>query len=121
MPATVIAERIGYRRSSSLLRARIAQIRPLYLGVDPADRLEYAPGELAQCDLWFPPVSIPLGQGRFGRPPVLVMVSCFSRSIAAVMLPSRTSGDLLAGMWQVLQGWQGCPATLLWDNEPGIG
>jgi hypothetical protein len=32
------------------------------------------PGELAQCDLWLPPVDVPLGYGQVGRPPVPVMV-----------------------------------------------
>lgn len=61
MPATVIAERIGYQHSSSILRARVAELRPYYVGVDPADRLEFAAGELAQCDLWFPDVAVPVG------------------------------------------------------------
>lgn len=121
MPATVIAERIGWHNSSSVLRERIAELRPLYRGVDPADRTEYAAGALAQCDLWFPPVQVPLGHGQFGCPPVLVMASAFSRMLAAVMLPSRKTGDLLSGMWQIITGWGACPKTLVWDNEPGIG
>ncbi|MDA9913055.1 IS21 family transposase [Candidatus Nanopelagicales bacterium] len=121
MPATVIAERIGWTRSSSLLRERVAELRPLYRGVDPADRTEYVAGELAQCDLWFPPVRVPLGRGQFGSPPVLVMACGFSRTIAAVMLPSRRMGDLLSGMWQLISGWGACPKALVWDNEPGIG
>lgn len=121
MPATVIAERIGWTRSASVLRAKVAQLRPLYRGVDPADRTEYSPGELAQCDLWFPPVKIPLGSGQAGTPPVLVMTSGFSRFITARMIPSRTTGDLLAGMWSLLGSLGGCPRTLVWDGEAGIG
>lgn len=121
MPATVIAERIGWTRSSSVLRARVAELRPLYRGVDPADRTEYSPGELSQCDLWFPPVKIPLGAGQAGTPPVLVMTSGFSRFITARMIPSRTTGDLLAGMWSLLGSLGGCPRTLVWDGESGIG
>jgi hypothetical protein len=37
---------------------------------DPAQRTDYLPGELAQCDLWFPPADVPLGFGQSGRPPV---------------------------------------------------
>ena len=44
MPATVIAERIGWLHSSSVLRARIAELRPLYRPADPADRTVYAAG-----------------------------------------------------------------------------
>jgi len=89
--------------------------------VDPADRLEYVAGDQCQCDLWFPPVKIPLGDGVFGTPPVLVMVASFSRFITARMLPSRTTTDLLAGTWGLLQDVGGVPRRLLWDNEAGIG
>ncbi len=121
MPATVIAERIGWTRSPSTLRAKVGQLRPLYRGVDPADRTVYSAGELAQCDLWFPPVKIPLGSGQLGTPPVLVMTSGFSRFITAAMIPSRTTGDLLAGMWSLLLVFGASPRTLVWDNETGIG
>ena len=41
----MIGERIGWTRSSSVLRAKVAALRPLYRGVDPADRTEYKAGE----------------------------------------------------------------------------
>ncbi len=54
--------------------------------------------------------------------PVLVMVAAFSRFIAAVMLPSRQTMDLVAGMWQLLsQNFTAAPHELWWDNEAGIG
>ncbi len=36
MPATVIAERIGWTRSVRVLSGRVAQLRPVYLPPDPA-------------------------------------------------------------------------------------
>ena len=66
MPATVIAERIGWVHSSSVLRARVAQLRPLFRPADPADRTRYVAGEIVQCDLWFPGKVIPVG-GRCWR------------------------------------------------------
>jgi hypothetical protein len=48
-------------------------------------------------------------------------LAAYSRFIAAVMNPSRVTGDLLAGMWQVLsQGFGAVPRSLLWDHESGI-
>lgn len=38
MPATVIAERIGWSRSIRVLSGRVAQLRPVYLPPDPAGR-----------------------------------------------------------------------------------
>lgn len=122
MPVTVIAERIGWERGLTILRERVRELRPAYLPVDPVSRTVYRPGELAQCDLWFPPVDIPLGYGQAGRPPVLVLVSGYSRVITARMLPSRQSGDLIDGHWRLLaDGWQAVPKMLVWDNEPGVG
>lgn len=54
MPVTVIAERIGWERGLTILRERVRELRPAYLPVDPVSRTVYQPGELAQCDLWFP-------------------------------------------------------------------
>ena len=51
MPATVIAERIGWSNSMTVLKDRIRVLRPQYKPVDPASRTTYEPGELAQCDL----------------------------------------------------------------------
>ena len=50
MPATVIAERIGWQHSIRILRDRVAELRPMYLPPDPASRTSYAAGEIAQCD-----------------------------------------------------------------------
>lgn len=133
MPATVIAERIGWTKSSSVLRARVAQLRPLYAPSDPADRTSYVAGEIVQCDLWFPgkviPVDVHAGSktatwvgGRAAVDlPVLTMVAAFSGFIMATLLPSRKTGDLVAGMWQLLSGLGGVPKMLVWDNEAGIG
>ena len=55
MPATVIAERIGWTRSITVLKDRVRVIRPEYLGVDPADRIEHLAGDTMQCDLWSRP------------------------------------------------------------------
>src|SRR3954452_25362486 len=82
MPATVIAERIGWTLSFTVLKDRVRELRPLFLPPDPADRIEYAPGELAQCALWSPPVPIPVGAGGARVLPVLAMTCGYSRVTA---------------------------------------
>jgi len=122
MPATVIAQRVSWDGSPSWFRKQVAKVRVDYAPRDPADRIEYDPGDQAQCDLWFPPVKIPLGVGQYTSPPVLVIVASYARFITAIMLPSRSTGDLLAGMWALLAGQLGAvPHRLVWDNEAGIG
>ncbi len=48
MPASVIAERIGWELGMTVLRQRVAELRPAYRLADPCQRTEYRPGELAQ-------------------------------------------------------------------------
>ncbi|MHB8274557.1 MAG: hypothetical protein ACYDC9_07325 [Dermatophilaceae bacterium] len=98
MPATVIAQRIGWERSLTVLKDRVRVLRPHFLPPDPASRTEYLAGERMRCDLWFPPVDMPLGfGGQVGRPPVTVMVAGYSRMIFATMIASRQAPDLIAG------------------------
>jgi hypothetical protein len=68
MAATVIAERIGWERGITILRERVAELRPLYLPQEPYQRTTYRPGELAQWDVWFPPVDVPLGFEQVAGP-----------------------------------------------------
>lgn len=123
MPATVIAERIGWTRSMTVLKDRIRELRPIYLPPDPASRTTYEPGELAQCDLWFPDADIPLGAGQNGRGkvPVLTMVSGYSRWISGRLIPSRKTEDLFAGQWELLRELGAVPRALVWDGESAVG
>jgi transposase len=121
MPATVLAERVGWSGSSSWFRENVARLRPEQRRVDPADRLVWAPGDAAQWDLWFPPKRIPLEDGTDALLPVLVMTAAHSRFTGAEMLPTRQTPDLLLGMWSLIAGFGRVPRRLLWDNEAGIG
>ena len=121
MPAATIAERVGWSGSESLFRAKVAELRPEYAAPDPADRLVHPPGFQVQCDLWFPHEDLPLGDGQQAAPPVLVMTSTNSGFLQARMLPSRSTPDLLGGMWSLIADAGAVPARLTWDNETGIG
>lgn len=107
--------------AETVVADRVQQLRPLFRRPDPAQRTEYLPGGLAQCDLWFPPADVPLDFGQVGRPPVLVMVSGYSRWLSAVMIPTRQSPDLLVGHWTLISGWGRVPNALVWDNESAVG
>ena len=97
MPATVIAERIGWTRSIRTLSGRVALLGPYYLPPDPASRTTYVAGEIAQCDFWFPDIVLPVGfgQSRAAKQlPVLTMVCGYSRWASGVLVPTRTAEDL---------------------------
>jgi transposase len=124
IPATVIAERVGWERGLTVLKDRVRELRPAYLPPDPASRTAYDPGELAQCDFWFPPVTVPAGFGQergSARLPVLTMVSGYSRWLSGILVPSRHAEDLFAGWWQLISRLGGVPRALVWDGEGAIG
>lgn len=69
-----------------VLKDRVRQLRQLFVPVDPAQRTDYLPGELAQCEslspcgsevepwlsttsrfLWFPTADVPLGRPLGGH------------------------------------------------------
>jgi transposase len=124
MPATVIAERVGWERSIRVLSGRVAELRPAYLPPDPASRTAYAAGEIAQCDFWFPDVALPVGFGQVRTAkqlPVLTMVTGYSRWLSAVLVPSRHAEDLFAGWWQLICALGAVPRVLVWDGEGAVG
>ena len=121
MPATVLAERVDWDGSISWFRENLARLRPQYRRPDPADRLTWAPGDAAQCDLWFPPARIPVEDGSTPLLPVLVITAAHSRFTAGRMIPTRTTADLLLGSWELIRQFGRVPRRLIWDNETGIG
>jgi transposase len=121
MPATVIAERVGWDRGITVLRDRVSELRPLFVPPDPCQRTTYQPGELVQFDLWQPDVEIPLGFGQTDKLWVVVGVAGFSRLIAAWMVPTRAAHDVLAGMLVLLGQFGAVPRKAVWDQEGCIG
>ena len=103
----------------------------MYLPPDPASRTAYAAGEVAQCDLWFPEIVVPVGFGQTRtatRLPVLVMVTGYARWLSARLLPSRCAEDLFVG--RVIKGmevvdqiepWDVMRRVLVWDGEGAVG
>jgi hypothetical protein len=121
MPARVIAERVGWTGSITWFRDNVRRLRPEHRPVDPSDRLAWLPGDPAQCDVWFPPRTIPLEDGSRVLLPVLVISCAHSRFMLARIIPTRRTQDLLLGMWARLLQLGRVPRRLIWDNESGIG
>jgi transposase len=124
MPSTVIAERIGWEHGLTVLKERVRELRPLYLPPDPAGRTVYLPGEIAQHDLWFPPIELPVGFGQSRTAtelPVLTMVTGYARRVDGLLIPSRCAEDLFAGWWELLERLGAVARTLVWDGEGAVG
>ena len=121
MPATVIAERVGWTGSITWFRDNVRRLRPQLRPVDPADRLIWLPGDAAQCDLWFPPKKIGLEDGTKSLLPVMVITCAHSRFMVGRMIPTRHTEDLVLAMWELIEELGAVPRRLIWDNESGIG
>jgi transposase len=121
MPATVVAERIGWTQGMTILKERVRELRPLFLPPDPCQRTSYRPGELAQWDLWQPDVEIPVGFGQSIKGWVVSGVSGFSRLHGGWMVPTRAGHDVLGGMLKVLATFGALPRLFVWDQEGCIG
>jgi transposase len=124
MPATVIAERVGWTRGKTVFADRVRELRPVYLPPDPASRTTYVAGEIAQCDLWFPDITVPVGYGQARTAtqlPVLTMVTGYSRWLSGRLIPSRRAEDLFAGWWQHLAALGAVPRVMVWDGESAVG
>ena len=119
MPATVIAERIGWDASLTVLKDRVRSCdRPTCRRTLPgAPSIE--PGELAQWDLWFPPVDVPIETGK-ARLPVIVGVSGYSRFMVARMIPTREAHDILSGNLACLLALGAVPRSGVYDNEGAL-
>jgi transposase len=124
MPATVIAERVGWSRGLTVFTDRVRELRPVYLPPDPASRTSYPAGEIAQCDFWFPDIEVPAGFGQTRTAtalPVLTMICGYCRWLQAILIPTRTAEDLFAGWWAHLHALGAVPRVFVWDGEGAIG
>jgi len=113
MPATVIAQRVGWTGGHSWFAENVARIRPEYAPADPCDRLVHLPGEQVQWDLWFPGQLVSDHAGVLRSFPALVMVAAYSRFIAAMTIPSRVTGICWPGCWQLIADGIGAVARTL--------
>ena len=105
----------------TILKDRVAELRPLFRPPDPCQRTSYRPGELVQFDLWQPDIAIPLGYGQADKLWVVTAVSGYSRFMAAWMVPTRAGHDVLEGMLRCFRQIGAVPRTIVWDGEGCIG
>ena len=122
MPATVLAERVGWAGSQSWFRKKVAAIRPEYRAEGSGGPAGLSAGRSGAVRSVVPAARSRWVPASTGSLPVLVMVASFSRFITAMMIPTRADGgsagrDVVAAD----RAARGGARRLLWDNEAGIG
>jgi transposase len=112
---------LGCTASKTVVDDYLREVRPLFAPPPRTfQRTVYRSGEICQFDLWQPREEIPVGHGQTRKGWVVVACLGYSRAGAGMLIFSRQTEDLLAGIAGCLQRLGGLPKTLVWDRQAGI-
>jgi transposase len=116
-----LLEPLGCTASKTVVDDYLREVRPLFAPRPRTfQRTVYRPGEICQFDLWQPRDEVPVGHGQTRRGWVVIACLGYSRAGAGVLIFSRETADVLAGIAGCLQRLGGLPRTLVWDRQAGI-
>ena len=119
-PATVILERLrplGYSGGITVLKEKVAELRPLLRAAKSYQRTSYLPGEIAQLDWWHTGAQIPVGRDASREAFGLVMSLPHSAAHVAVFTFGRTTPEFVAATLGCLVRLGGVPEKIVTDNE----
>jgi transposase len=123
VPATVVLERLrplGYVGGITILKERVAKLRPQFRAARSYQRTTYFPGELAHLDWWHTGLSIPVGKGVCREAFGLVATLPHSAAHACVFCLDRTTADFCAALVGCLWRLGGVPAGAVIANDASI-
>jgi transposase len=112
---------LGCTAGKTVVDDYLREVRPLFAGrARTFARAVWRPGEVCQFDVWQPREPLPVGHGQ--RRSGWVVIAClgFSRAGAGVLVFSKQTEDLLAGIAGCLTRLGALPQVLLWDRQAGI-
>jgi transposase len=116
-----LLELLGCTASKTVVDDYLREVRPLFSPPPRVfQRTVYRPGEICQFDVWQPREDVPVGHGQMRRCWVVIACLGYSRAGAGVLVFSRETEDLLAGVAGCLERLGGLPRTLVWDRQAGI-
>lgn len=116
-----LLEPLGCTAGKTVVDDYLREVRPLF--APPArtfQRTIYRPGEVCQFDVWQPRLEVPVGHGQTRRGWVVVACLGYSRAGAGVLVFSKETEDLLAGIAGCLERLGALPRELVWDRQAGI-
>jgi len=116
-----LLEPLGCTASKTVVDDYLREVRPLFCPPPRTfQRTVYRPGEICQFDVWQPRDEVPVGHGQTRRGWVVIACLGYSRAGAGVLIFSKETEDLLAGIAGCLERLGGLPRTLVWDRQAGI-
>ncbi len=116
-----LLEPLGCTAGKTTVDDYLREVRPLFL--PPArtfQRASFRPGEVCQFDVWQPRSEIPVGHGQTRQGWVVIACLGYSRAGAGVLVFSKETEDLLAGISGCLERLGALPQLLVWDRQAGI-
>ncbi|HLI58327.1 MAG TPA: IS21 family transposase [Solirubrobacteraceae bacterium] len=116
-----LLEPLGCTAGKTIVDDYLREVRPLF---SPPPRTfprgVWRPGEFCQFDVWEPREPVAVGHGQTRRGWVVVGCLAYSRVGAGVLVFSKQTEDLLAGISGCLTRLGVLPQKLLWDRQAGI-
>jgi transposase len=116
-----LLEPLGCTASKTVVDDYLREVRPLFAPPPRTfQRTVYRRGEICQFDVWEPRKEIPVGHGQTRRGWVVIACLGYSRAGAGVLVFSKETEDLLAGIAGCLERFGALPRRLVWDRQAGI-
>jgi transposase len=116
-----LLEPLGCTVCKTVVDDYLREVRPLFAPPPRTfQRTVYRPGEICQFDVWQPRAEVPVGHGQTRQGWVVVACLGYSRAGAGVLIFSKETEDLLAGIAGCLTRLGALPKELVWDRQAGI-
>ena len=116
-----LLEPFGCMVSKTVVDDYLREVRPLFLPPPRTfGRGVWRPGEVCQFDVWQPRDQIPVGHSQTRQGYVVIACLGYSRAGAGVLVFSKQTEDLLAGIAGCLTRLGALPKTLVWDRQSGL-
>jgi transposase len=112
---------LGCTAGKTVVDDYLRGVRPLFAPAPRTfQRTVYRPGEICQFDVWQPRAEVAVGHGQTRQGWVVVACLGYSRAGAGVLIFSKETEDLLAGIAGCVTRLGALPKELVWDRQAGI-
>jgi len=116
-----LLEPLGCSAGKTVVDDYLREVRPLFAPPPRTfQRTIYRPGEICQFDLWQPREEVPVGHGQTRQGWVIVACLGYSRAGAGVLVFSKETEELIAGVAGCIERLGALPKELVWDRQAGI-